>query len=75
MIEDALSTMDQTQRYAKYDEIQQVAIDEVYGIAVAEQGELRAYKDNIYFPAVERGVASTTLGYNFLFKDFQVLDN
>ena len=71
----ALSTMDETARYSMYAELQDEALDQVYGIAVAEQGELRAYADYIYFPAVERGVASTTLGYNFLFKDFQVLDH
>ncbi len=74
-ITEALSTMDETARFSMYAQLQDEALDQVYGIAVAEQGELRAYADYIYFPAVERGVASTTLGYNFLFKDFQVLDH
>ena len=74
-IDTALKTMDDTTRFALYDEIQSEALTEVYGIAVAEQGEQRAYADYIYFPAMEKGIASTTLGYNFLFKDFQVLDH
>ncbi len=74
-IDTALKTMDDTARFALYDEIQSEALTEVYGIAVAEQGEQRAYADYIYFPAMEKGIASTTLGYNFLFKDFQVLDH
>ena len=74
-IDTALKTMDDTARFALYDEIQSEALTEVYGIPVAEQGEQRAYVDYIYFPAMEKGIASTTLGYNFLFKDFQVLDH
>ena len=74
-INTALATVDDTARYALYDEIQSEALDQVYGIAVTEQGQSRAYADYIKFPVVERGVASTTLGYNFLFKDFQVLDH
>ena len=74
-IDTALKTMDDTSRFALYDEIQSQALTDVYGIAVAEQGEQRAYADYIYFPAMEKGIASTTLGYNFLFKDFQVLDH
>ena len=74
-IETALSTMDTDQRYALYGEIQNEALEQVYGIPVAEQGEKHAYVNYIYFPAMEKGVASTTLGYNFLFKDFQVLDH
>lgn len=74
-IDDALTTLDETARFALYDEIQSEALDHVYGIAVTEQGQQRAYADYIYFPVVERGVACSTLGYNFLFKDFQVLDH
>ena len=74
-IDASLSTVDDSARFALYDEIQSEALDQVYGVAVAEQGQSRAYADYIKFPVVERGVASTTLGYNFLFKDFQVLDH
>lgn len=74
LIDTALNTIDAAERYALYDQIQQIALDQVYGIAVAEQGEIRAYVDNIRMPMVERGVACTTLGYNFLMKDYQMLD-
>ncbi len=74
-IAQSLATMDDAQRFALYGEIEAEAIDQVYGIAVAEQGEQHAYVDYITFPAMEKGVGSTSLGYNFLFKDFQVLDH
>ncbi|MGI6013270.1 MAG: ABC transporter substrate-binding protein [Oscillospiraceae bacterium] len=74
-IDEALATLDDEARFALYDELQQEALENVYGIAVAEQGEIRAYAEYIYYPAMEKGIASTTLGYNFLFKDFQVLDH
>jgi len=74
LIDTALNTIDEAERFALYDQIQQIALDQVYGIAVAEQGEIRAYVDNIRMPMVERGMACTTLGYNFLMKDYQMLD-
>lgn len=74
MINDALNTIDEAERFAKYDKIQQIALDQVYGIPVAEQGEIRAYQDNISLPMVERGIACTTLGYNFLMKDYRITD-
>ena len=74
-IDTALATVDDDARYALYDEIQSEALDQVYGIAVTEQGQTRAYVDYIKYPVVERGVACSTLGYNSLFKDFQVLDH
>lgn len=73
-ISKALATLDTEERYALYDEIQSEALDNVYGIPVTEQGEVRAYANHIVMPTVERNLASTTLGYNYLFKDFQVLD-
>ena len=74
LIDKALSTIDDAERFALYDQIQQIALDQVYGIAVSEQGEIRAYVDNIRMPMVERDIACTTLGYNFLMKDYQMLD-
>jgi peptide/nickel transport system substrate-binding protein len=72
----SLSTMDETERYKIYAEIQKEAMEEVYGIGVAESVEKHAYYDFITWPAMERAQrgesVSALLGYNFMFRTFRV---
>lgn len=75
-IEDALTTMDDDERMKKYAAIEKEAAENVWGIAVAEQSEKHAYKNNITIPAIERGAAGQStamaLGYNYLFRDYEM---
>ena len=75
-IEQALTTTDNDARIAIYKEIQAQALDNAWGIPVAEQSEKHAYVDYITFPAMDRAAkgetVSMTMGYNFLFRTFSV---
>lgn len=75
-ITDALTTLDDEERVAKYAAIEKQAAEECWGIPVAEQTAKHAYCDNIVFPAVERAKAgepvSMVLGYNYVFRDFRI---
>lgn len=75
-ITDALTTIDDDERAAKYAAIEKEAAEECWGIAVAEQSEKHAYYDNIEIPAVERAEEGKSvalpLGYNYLFRDFKI---
>ncbi|GHU49328.1 twin-arginine translocation pathway signal protein [Clostridia bacterium] len=72
----SLTTMDQTARFNIYDSIQKTVMDNVYGIAVADSVEKHAYYDYIVWPAMEKAnrgePVSALLGYNYLFRTFQV---
>jgi peptide/nickel transport system substrate-binding protein len=75
-IDEALTTMDQTARYAVYADLQNTVMDQVYGVSVANQIQKYAYRDYILWPAMESAKAgqpvSTLLGYNFVLKTFEV---
>jgi peptide/nickel transport system substrate-binding protein len=72
----ALTTMDQTARFNLYADLQKQVMDNVWGISVAMPIEKHAYCDYIVWPAMERGVKGESvpalLGYNFLFRTFQI---
>jgi peptide/nickel transport system substrate-binding protein len=75
-IDKALTTMDQDARFGLYKDLQQQVMDEVYGVSVAEEVERHAYYDYIVWPAMERAkqgqTVPTMLGYNYMFRTFQV---
>ena len=75
-ITDALTTLDDEERVAKYAAIEKQAAEECWGIPVAEQTAKHAYCDNIVVPSVERAKAgepvSMVLGYNYVFRDFRI---
>jgi peptide/nickel transport system substrate-binding protein len=75
-ISTSLSTIDQDERFAIYADVQSEIMDNVYGIGVAESVEKHAYYDYIVWPAMERAKSgesvSALLGYNFLFRTFQI---
>lgn len=64
-IDDALTTIDTTERFAKYAEIQSQLAELVPSLFIYDQIEKRAYQDYIDWPA-ERGETSVLMGY-FLF--------
>ena len=72
----ALTTQDQTARFKLYGDLQKQVMDNVYGISVAMPIEKHAYMSYIVWPAMERGKAGKSvpalLGYNFLFRTFQI---
>ena len=72
----SLTTIDDDERIALYEDIQKQALENCWGIPVAEQAEKHAYYDYVGFPAMERAAAGqsvcTTMGYNFLFRTFTV---
>ncbi|MEL7566603.1 MAG: ABC transporter substrate-binding protein [Dehalobacterium sp.] len=76
-IEDAIATIDDNERFAKYQEIQKTIVDLCPTLWVFDQAEKRAFmKDYIYWPGNEltkagKGV-SAVMGYNFYFHDFKV---
>lgn len=75
-IKEALTTTDETARIALYEELQKEAMENAWGIPVAEQAEKHAYYDYVEFPAMDRAAAgesvSSTQGYNFLFRTFKI---
>lgn len=76
-IEDALSTIDQEERFAKYRAIQEKIVELAPTIWVFDQAEKRAYQeDYLYWPGVELTKAgkpvSAVMGYNFYYHDYKV---
>ncbi len=75
-IKQALTTTDEEERIALYEELQKEALENCWGIAVSEQAEKHAYYDYVAFPAMERAAegksVSTAMGYNFLFRTFKI---
>ncbi len=75
-IKQSLTTTDENERIALYGELQKEALENCWGIAVAEQAEKHAYYDYVEFPAMERAAegksVSTAMGYNFLFRTFKI---
>ncbi|MCR4429274.1 MAG: ABC transporter substrate-binding protein [Caldiserica bacterium] len=77
MIEDAIATVDQKERFQKYYEIQEKIYDLCPTIWVLEQSVKQAYRtDYVYFPAAEamkKGEpVNPVMGYNFYYRDFKV---
>jgi len=77
MIEDALATLDQTERFAKYAEIQKKIVDLCPTIWLFDQAEKRAYQAAyIYWPAAERAktgvVSCAVMGYDEYAHDMKV---
>ena len=76
-IEEAIATVDDNERYAKYQEIQKQIVDLCPTIWVFDQAEKRAYReDYIYWPGAELTKAgksvNAVMGYNFYFRDYKV---
>lgn len=77
MIEDALSTVDETARFAKYSEIQKKIVDLCPTIWLFDQAEKRAYQSAyILWPAAERAktgtVSCAVMGYDEYAHDMKV---
>jgi peptide/nickel transport system substrate-binding protein len=77
MIEDAIGTIDQKERFQKYYTIQEKITELCPTICFLEQACNHAYRsDYVVFPvaeAVKQGKpVSSVLGYNFYFRDFKV---
>lgn len=61
-IDDALSTIDKTERFAKYAELQSQIVELTPSLFIYDQVEKYAYQDYIDWPAV-RGETSVLMGY------------
>jgi peptide/nickel transport system substrate-binding protein len=77
MIEDAISTINDQERFQKYQAIQEKIVDLCPSIFLFEQCTNQAYRaDFIYFPAWEAvksgGKNNPVMGYDFYFRDFRV---
>ncbi|MGB9896943.1 ABC transporter substrate-binding protein [Thermanaerothrix sp.] len=77
MIEDAIATIDQKERFQKYYTIQEKIYDLCPTIWVLEQSVKQAYRtDYVYFPAAEAmkqgKPVNPVMGYNFYYPDFKV---
>ncbi len=77
MIEDALSTIDTEERFAKYAAIQKYIVDLCPTIWLFDQAEIRAYQANyIYWPAAELAKSEepsiAVLGYAMYARDMKV---
>lgn len=78
LIEDALVTVDDAERYEKYKEIQKKLIDLCPTIWLFEMAETRAYRsDYIVWPTAELKKANTDfihpMGYNHYIHDFKMV--
>lgn len=77
LIEDALATTDQAQRFAKYAAIQERIFDLAPTIWLFDQAERRAYQaDYIYWPTAERAakgeVFTSVMGYDQYAHDMRI---
>ena len=76
MIEDAIATVDQKERFQKYYVIQEKIMELCPTIFFGEQANKHAYRtDYVVFPvaeAIKQGkTANPVMGYNFYFRDFK----
>lgn len=75
-IEDALVTLDENERYAKYQKIQEKLVDLCPTIWVFDQAEKRAFQDYIQWPGAELNKegkpVSSVMGYNFYYHDYKI---
>ena len=77
MIEDAISTVDQKERFQKYNVIQEKIAELCPSIWINESAIKQAYRsDYVVFPAAEAikqgKLHNPNTGYNFYFRDFKV---
>jgi len=77
MIEDAIATIDQKERFQKYYVIQEKIMELCPTIFIGEQADKSAYRsDYVVFPAVEAikqgKPCNPVMGYNLYFRDFKV---
>ncbi|MDP1715749.1 MAG: ABC transporter substrate-binding protein [Anaerolineales bacterium] len=70
-IDDALSTIDTTERFAKYAELQSQLVDLSPSLFVYDQVQKNAYQDYIDWPAV-RGETSALLGYFYFAPEISI---
>jgi len=70
-IDDALATLDQQERFAKYSAIQAKLIDLAPSIWIYDQLEKRGIRDCVDFPAA-RGETSVVMGYYFFLPNIGV---
>jgi peptide/nickel transport system substrate-binding protein len=70
-IEDALGTLDQAQRYAKYAKIQQELVAMAPSVWIYDQIEKHAYQDYVDWPAA-RDAVSHIMGYSFFAADIGI---
>jgi peptide/nickel transport system substrate-binding protein len=61
-IDDALATLDQTQRFADYAQIQEELVNKAVSLWIYDQVEKHAYRDCVDWPAA-RGETSLIMGY------------
>ncbi len=61
-IDDALATLDQTQRFADYAQIQEELANKAVSLWIYDQVEKHAYRDCVDWPTV-RGETSLVMGY------------
>jgi peptide/nickel transport system substrate-binding protein len=78
MIEDAISTIDQKERFQKYNVIQEKIVELCPSIWINESAIRQAYRsDYVVFPAAEAvkqgKLYNPVTGYNFYFRDFKVI--
>ena len=77
MIEDALTTVDQEERFQKYYDIQEVIVELCPTIWIMEQAVKQVHRsDYVVFPAAEAlkqgELCNSAVGYNFYYRDFKV---
>jgi len=77
MIEDAISTIDQKERFQKYYAVQEKIVELSPTLWLLEQASKQAYRsDYLVFPAeedVKQGkLCNPVMGYNFYYRDFKV---
>lgn len=70
-IDDALATLDQTERFAKYAEIQKELEDRAVSLWIYDQIDKHAYRTCVDLPTV-RGETSHVMGYDFFVADIGV---
>lgn len=75
-IEDALATVDQKERFAKYAKIQETLVDLAPTIWLADQAMEFAYQDYLYWPVVEKVKAgehvAPVMGYGHYVRDMKL---
>lgn len=74
MIEDAMSTVDQDERFAQYEVIQNYIVDEYCpSVYVCDYTERCAYQSGyITWPLVEDGIGASTWGYTHIIADMEL---
>jgi peptide/nickel transport system substrate-binding protein len=70
-IDDALATLDQNERFAKYAEIQKELEDQAVSLWIYDQIDKHAYRTCVDWPTV-RGETSHVMGYDFFVADIGV---